>query len=448
MNRGRKIQILSLSILSVILYSVAFSQPENIPPLVTINLRDVPCSHVLKVLGEKTGLKFVADPEIQDRRISVNLTNVTAEDAINAILSANSLGYRQLEGMDIYFVGDIRKIQRETNVKSIRCQFADATELQGILNRIVTPGVGVVVAEQRTNTLILRDNPETINRLEELLKTLDAPTPQIYIQAAIAEISLTKDNATGIEWLWKNPNFYDTDTRAATRFDLRQTAQNPNYFDNAGESIGKGLPIGMGLGIGVLTKRFDAVLHALTVEKDVNILSRPYLVTLDNKEAVIEVGDQIPYKVLNQYGITSYEFKAATIRLKVRAHINNDQTITIEVTPNADFENGQTPDGIPIIAKRMANTTIIIRNQETIVIGGLMRETKGKTISRVPLLGSIPLIGTLFKNRSDQKVKTELVVFINPTIVTDQFTKTQLQPENVLSEQGLKKIGNLKPIEP
>ena len=448
MNRGRKIQILSLSILLVILYSVAFSQPENVPPLVTINLRDVPCSHVLKVLGEKTGLKFVADPEIQDRRISVNLTNVTAEDAINAILSANSLGYRQLEGMDIYFVGDIRKIQRETNVKSIRCQFADATELQGILNRIVTPGVGVVVAEQRTNTLILRDNPETINRLEELLKTLDAPTPQIYIQAAIAEISLTKDNATGIEWLWKNPNFYDTDTRTATRFDLRQTVENPNYFDNAGERIGKGLPIGMGLGVGVLTKRFDAVLHALTVEKDVNILSRPYLVTLDNKEAVIEVGDQIPYKVLNQYGITSYEFKAATIRLKVRAHINNDQTITIEVTPNADFENGQTPDGIPIIAKRMANTTIIIRNQETIVIGGLMRETKSKTISRVPLLGAIPLIGTFFKNRSDQKVKTELVVFINPTIVTDQFTKTQLQPENVLSEQGLKKIGDLKPIEP
>jgi len=78
----------------------------------------------------------------------------------------------------------------------------------------------------------------------------------------------------------------------------------------------------------------------------------------------------------------------------------------------------------------------------------LMRETKGKTISRVPLLGAIPLIGMLFKNRGDQKVKTELVVFINPTIVTDQFTKTQLQPENVLSEQGLNKIGDLKPIEP
>jgi type IV pilus assembly protein PilQ len=448
MNCGRKIKFFILLISIVIISNMLYSQSESAQPLVTINLRDVPCSHVLKVLGEKTGLKFVADPEIQDRRISVNLTSVTAEDAINAILSANSLGYRKLEGMDIYFVGDIRKIQRETNVKSIRCQFADALELQGILNRIVTPGVGVVVAEQRTNTLILRDNPETLNRLEELLKTLDAPTSQIYIQAAIAEISLTKDNTTGIEWLWKNPNFYDTDIRSATRFDLRQTVENPNYFDNAGERIGKGLPIGMGLGVGVLTKRFDAVLHALTVEKDVNILSRPYLVTLDNKEAVIEVGDQIPYKVLNQYGITSYEFKAATIRLKVRAHINNDQTLTIEVTPNADFENGQTPDGIPIIAKRMANTTIIIGNQETIVIGGLMRETRGKTISRVPLLGAIPLIGMLFKNKGDQRVKTELVVFINPTIVTDQFTKTKLQPENVLSDQGLKKIGDFKSVEP
>jgi type IV pilus assembly protein PilQ len=448
MNCGKITKMFSSVFIVVLVFTMAFSQSENVPPLVTINLKDVPCNYVLKVLGEKTGLKFIADPEIQDRRISVNLTNVTAEDAITAILSANSLGYRKLEGIEIYFVGDIRKIQRETNVKSIRCQFADAQELQGILNRIVTPGVGVVVAEQRTNTLILRDNPETLNRLEELVNTLDAPTPQIYIQAAIAEISLNKDNATGIEWLWKNPNLYDSETRAATRFDLRQTVQSPNYFDNAGESIGKGLPIGMGLGLGVLTKRFDAVLHALAVEKNVNILSRPYLVTLDNKEAVIEVGDQIPYKVLNQYGITSYEFKSATIRLKVKAHINNDQTITVEVTPNADFENGQTPDGIPIIAKRMANTTIIIGNQETIVIGGIMRETKGKTISRVPLLGAIPLIGMLFKNRNDQIVKTELVVFINPTIVTDQFKKTKLQPESVLSEQGLEKIGDLKPTEP
>lgn len=446
-NQRTRTAIIFVIALAIAL-TAALPQEGEAPTLISISLKDAPFTNVLKVLGEKTGRKFVADPDIQERRISVNLANVTAEEAITAILSSNGLGYRQMEGIDIYVVSDIRKIQRETTVKNIRCQFADANELQNILNRIVTPGVGVVVADQRTNTLILRDNPETLNRLEELIKTLDAPTPQIYIQAAIAEISLTKDNATGFEWFWKNPNLTGPDDRVATRFDLRQTITQPNYFDNAGQPLGKGLPIGLGLGIGVLTKSFDAVLHALQTEKDVNILSRPYLVTLDNKEAIIEVGDQIPYKVLNQYGITSYEFKAATIKLRVKAHINNDQTITVEVTPNADFQNGQTPDGIPIIARRMANTTIKIDNQETIVIGGLMRETKSKTISRVPLLGSIPLLGWLFRSKNDQSVKTELVVFLNPTIVTDQISRTQLQPENKLSDQARQKIGDLKPAKP
>jgi type IV pilus secretin PilQ/predicted competence protein len=413
--------------------------------LVTINLKDVAFANVLKVLSEKTGLKFVADPDVQDRRISVSLNNVSSEEAITAIMNSNNMGYRLLEGTDIYVVSDIRKIQRETTVRQIRLQFADAVELQNTLNKIVTPGVGVVVADQRTNTVILRDNAEALHRLEELIKSLDTPTPQIYVQAAIAEISLTKDRSSGLEWLWKNPNLLSNQDKIGTRFDLRPITNQPQYFDNAGQRLGIGLPSGLGLGIGIINKSFDAVLQALQVEKDVNILSRPYLITLDNKEAVIEVGDQIPYKVLNQYGITSYEFKAATIKLRVRAHINNDNTITVEVTPNADFQNGQTPDGIPIIARRMANTTIKIGNNQTIVIGGLMRETNSTVVSRVPLLGAIPLLGRLFSSRSNQLVKTELVVFINPTIVTDKLIKTQLQPEKILSEPAQEKIEELNP---
>lgn len=416
--------------------------------LITINLKDVAFANVLKVLSEKTGLKFVADPDVQDRRISVSLNNVSSEEAIAAIMNSNNMGYRLLEGTDIYVVSDIRKIQRETTVKQIKLQFADAVELQQTLSRIVTPGVGVVVADQRTNTVILRDNAETLQRLEDLIRSLDTPTPQIYIQAAIAEISLTKDNATGIEWLWKNPNLVGPGDKAATRFDLRRTTPTPQYYDNTGQPLGIGLPPGMGLGIGIVNRSFDAILQALQVEKDVNILSRPFLVTLDNKEAVIEVGDQIPYKVLNQYGITSYEFKAATIKLRVRAHINNDQTITVEVTPNADFQNGATPDGIPIIARRMANTTIKINNNETIVIGGLMRESKSRTISRVPLLGAIPLIGWLFSSRNHQNVKTELVVFINPSIVTDQIIKQQLQPNAQLSPSAREKLGAFENTQP
>jgi len=436
-----------LIIILVLLCQIAYpQQPAGVlkEGLITINLKDASFSNVLKILSEKTGLKFVADPEIQERKISLNLNDVSAEEAITAIMNSNALGYRPIEGTDIYMVADIRKIQRQTILKSMQCQYAKARELQDVLTRIVTPGVGVVIADERTNTLVLRENPEVLTRLEELVKQLDKPTPQIYIQAAIVEISLAKDNETGLEWLWKKPRWLSRGDRVATRFDLRATNPNPSYYDNDNQPLGIGLPLGRGLGIGIISKSFDAVMRTLQTDKEVNILSRPYLITLDNKEAVIEVGDQIPYKVLNQYGITSYEFKAATIKLSVKPHINNDQTITVEITPNADFQNGQTPDGIPIIARRMANTTVKIENDATIVIGGLMRESNTKTISKVPLLGTIPLIGALFRSKVDQKVKTELVVFINPRIITDELARQQFQPENILSPEAQQKVHKME----
>jgi len=435
MNKKIIIKLCKISLISLCFSGgLLLGQVTESSGMVTINLKDASFNNVLRVLGEKTGLKFVADPEIQERRITVNLNNVTPEDAITAIMNSNGLAYRKIEGVDIYFVGDVRKIQRRTIIKHYRCQYADAVELQNALNRLATPGAGLVIADERTNSLIIRENPELLAYIEDLLKELDQPTPQIYIQAAIVEISQTKESDTGVEW-------YDdlgSNNRIATRFDMRPITPQSNYFDNAGERLGTGLPLGQGLGIGIIYKSFDAVLGALQSDKEVNILSRPYLITLDNKTAQIEVGDQIPYKVLNQYGITSYEFKAATIKLLVKPHINNDQTITVDITPNADFQNGQTSDGTPIIARRTANTTIKIQNGETIVIGGLIRESNTKTISKVPILGSIPLIGVLFRSKLDQKVKTELVVFINPTIVTDEIIKAKLQPDSQLSEKALK----------
>jgi len=189
-----------------------------------------------------------------------------------------------------------------------------------------------------------------------------------------------------------------------------------------------------------LNTHIDIAMHAIQTNYDLNILSKPYLVTLDNEEAIIEVGDQIPYKVLNQYGITSYEFKSASVKLSVIPHVNDDNTITVNIRPNADFQNGQTPDGVPIIATRKANTKVTVQNGKTIVIGGLMRESTTETISKVPLLGSIPLIGALFRSNVKLTTKNELVVFLTPKIMTDELAQRELVPENYLSDDAQKKI--------
>ena len=421
---------------------------------ISMNVRNATIYNVLKILESKTGLKFVVDPAIQDRKITVNLQDVYPDEAITVIMESNDLGFRRIEGVNVYIVSDKRRIMRETEIVRIPCHFASAAKLQKTFENIVTPGVGAVMADERTNSLIIRDNPEVLDLFETMLEELDKPTPQVFIEAAIAEISLSKNNEAGIEWLWKDPNLASSNDAVGTRFDLRPTATTSSgtgsgqtqYLDGEGNQWGPALPIGQGLGIGILNSHVDVVMHAIQTNYDINILSKPYLVTLDNEEATIEVGDQIPYKVLNQYGITSYEFKSASVRLAVTPHVNNDNTITININPNADFQNGQTPDGVPIIATRKAETQITVSNGKTIVIGGLMRESTTETTSKVPILGSIPLLGNLFRSKVKASTKTELVIFLTPKIITPKLASIDLVPEKHLSDDALKKIEKIEPI--
>lgn len=413
---------------------------------ISINLKDVSINNMLNVLSEKTGMKFVVDPAIKNRKITVKLNNILSNKAVSAIMESNGLGYKKLEGIDVYMVNDYNKIMAQTAIiKRISCQFASAEKLQNIISQIVTKGFGVVLSDSRTNSLIIKENPENMKKVENLISELDKPTPQVYIEAAIAEVSLNKDKEAGLEWLWKDPNIASNIDRVGTRFDLRPSASGGGPINMEGDPWAPTMPMGSGLGIGIVNIHIDAVLHALQTDYDLNILSRPYLVTLDNQEAEIEVGDQIPYKSLNQYGITSYEFKSASVKLVIKPHINNDSTMTIELRPNADFQNGQTPDGIPIIATRRAHTIVKVKNGKTIVIGGLMREQKVESVSKVPILGSIPLLGFLFRKSVHSSVKTELVIFITPRIVTEKLTEEMLQPEKKLSEKALKKLEIIKP---
>ncbi|RKY56882.1 MAG: hypothetical protein DRP96_10765, partial [Candidatus Neomarinimicrobiota bacterium] len=133
---------------------------------ISMNVKDASIYNVLKILEAKTGLKFVVDPAVQNRKITVNLEDVYPDEAITAIMESNDLGFRRIEGVDVYIVSDKRRIMRETEILRIPCHFADARQLQKMLMNIVTPGIGAVIADERTNTLIIRDNPEVLNLFE------------------------------------------------------------------------------------------------------------------------------------------------------------------------------------------------------------------------------------------------------------------------------------------
>ncbi len=386
---------------------------------ISLNVEGVSLRNTLQLLANKLGKNLLIDPEVQDTTLRMSLDEISAEDAFRAILESNDLSFREMDG-NILYVGSLSKIGAQMVVRNIPCKYAFAKDLAGILEKMVVSEYGAIMADERTNTLIIKESPGLISKMERLIQQLDKPTRQVYIQAEIMEISSTDNSEFGVEWLWKTANVNSLDGRIGSDFGLRTAPQSTENTTTV-QDDGFPFPIGGGLGVGVLNSDVEVVLHALNERNDLNLLSRPRVITLDNQEAIIEVGDQIPFKKLNQFGVTSFEFKDATVQLVVKPHIIDDDHIMMKVSPKADFANGFTPDGTPIISTRKASTNVKIRDGQTIVIGGLIRDSLVDSKSKVPILGDIPLLGYLFKNSKTTKVKTQLIVFVTPIILNDDM---------------------------
>ena len=397
----------------------------------SVTVMDVKLEKVLKIFSDKSGMEFISDPALKDMLITLDLQDVHPLEALSILTELYHLGFQQLGDSEKYIVASKEEIQVQTQLNSYTVEFAQATVLAGILSKVATPTIGIVFADERTNTIIYRDTPLKLAELGKLLQELDKPTRQVYIKAAIAEVSITRDHEQGVQLFGER----------------KLGKKKGNIIGGTNFSVLNALPIQLsfpdisaGLGVGIIDYDIEVAIALLSRNTDLNLLSSPYLITLDNQSAVIEVGDQIPYPKLNEFGVTSYEFKDATIRLSLRPHINNDSTITVYLEPQANFQQGFTPDNIPIIAKRSAQTQVIVENGKTVVLGGLMRESDVTTETRVPLLSSIPFLGELFKSTKVTKLKTELVVMITPKIV-DLFS-FEMSPDAhmILPEKMLEKI--------
>ncbi len=408
--RSRTIQIVIITLLALTTLGISQDQDE----IISVSVKDAKLSHVLKILSEKSGLKFISDPAISSKLITLDIKEVRALEALDILTELYNLGFKQLSTTGKYVVADRNDMEIQTELGYHLCEFSRADDLASTLERFMTPGVGTIFSDPRTNVLVFQDDPSRLNMIKSLIGKLDQPARQIFIKGAIAEVSLTDENERGIQWFTKEKNIV-----SGTNFGL---GVNPLELPDA-----PSLPdFSSGLGIGILDGNIDLAISMLAKVNDLNLLSMPYITTLDNQEAIIEVGDQIPYPKLNEFGVTSYEFKDATIRLKITPHINNDSTITVILEPQANFQQGFTPDNIPIIAKRRASSQVVVANGKTLVLGGLMRESNVDNISKVPILGSIPFIGELFRFKRTTRQKTELVVMLTPTIVTGKDSEINM----------------------
>jgi len=306
-------------------------------------------------------------------------------------------------------------------------------------------GQVTAIADPNTNSVIVVTNPDNVELIKDVMDQLDKIPEQVMIQTIIVEATLDKSKQFGLEWKFaQGKAFGNTGTTgsAGANFGL-QNANPPlqgfNYSLTGGD--------------------LSTFFNMLQTDTKFQVLSTPRIFTSNNMEAQINISQSIPYIVStieNQNGTTSfnYAFQDVGIVLTVTPHITSNGYVTMDVTQTANDLSGYTSFNAPIVNQREAVTTISAKDGETIILGGMIRNQVTATVNKVPLLGDIPVLGDLFKSRTNDHQKTELLVFLTPKVVRDpaeakkirEESQSEISPEmrKILEEQLKKQAGKKK----
>ncbi len=285
-----------------------------------------------------------------------------------------------------------------------------------------------IVADVETNSLIITGPREEYEAVEAVIKKLDIPRRMVYLEALIMEVQVNKDFKIGVEWGGSGTYNDETGTlfsgfsgNATTPYGVIKGMTSDPAVLPAGFAFGvlqKGIEIG-----GVSFPNLGAVINAYKSDDDINVIATPQILTTDNKKATIKVGENVPYITSKntteaQQDYTNYEYKDVATKLEITPQINQAEVVRmeigVEVIKLKDTENLSTT---PTTFTRTAETTVVVHNEETVVIGGMIGQDTTSGEYKVPLLGDIPLLGWLFKSHADSRRKTNLYIFITPHIV-------------------------------
>ena len=299
-----------------------------------------------------------------------------------------------------------------------------------------------IAADKATNALIITADPADYIIIENVIKQLDITRSMVYLEALIMEVNASKSFGIGVEWsLAKDVGISQISDLGGSSVGIAGFKGSTSIIPQIDSTTGSvSLPSGFSLGIigagitigGVTFPNIGAVLQAYKNDTDVRILSTPQLLTLDNEDAEITVGSNVPYVTRQDTTTTSttnyssYEYKDVGVTLKMTPQINKDgfirmkidQSVTKVISQSAALDSsGSTLALAPTTLKRTAKTTVSVKSGETVVIGGMIQDDSEYGSSRVPLLGDIPLVGWLFKTKSTTNQRTNLFIFITPRIV-------------------------------
>jgi type IV pilus assembly protein PilQ len=420
---------------------------------IDLDFKDADIHNILRLLSEVGHINIVVGDDVKGN-VTLSMKNVPWNLALDVILEAKNLGKVKI-AENVYRVAPKEALDKERQMKIkelkqkkilkplitriIPISYAMAADLKPQAAELLSSR-GTIGVDDRTNVLIVRDVAENLSLIEQLINNLDTQTPQVLIEARIVESTSNYNREIGIQWgghyvasnATGNPTgvvFPNSITLAGGGMDDQAPVSgmnpfgetpNPNFAVNLPATVGTGAGGALGISLGSVANNANLNIRISALENDgmLKIISAPKILTLDNKPAKIEQGTMIPYSQLSAQGVQT-AFQEAKLSLEVVPHVTADGSILLKLKINRDEPdfNNRGARGDPTILKRHAETELLIEDGKTAVIGGIYTRNYGKSYAQVPFFSKIPVLGWLFKKRTDTDRRSELLIFITPRIV-------------------------------
>jgi len=423
----------------------------------SLNFQNIEVRAVLQVIADFTSLNIITSDTVSGN-LTLRLKDVPWDQALDIILQAKGLDMRK-NGNVVWIaprdelatkeklalearqqISDLEPVRTE----SFQLNYQKAEDFQKVItdaNQRILSKRGSAVVDPRTNQIFVQDTPSKLDEVRELLKKTDRAVRQVLIEARIVEATDTFSRNVGARLGYndktgRGDQVPGSDSRAlvggglaSTGFTTGQISTTPNFatdslFSNmAAPGLGGVLPGQFSLILmnDAMTKFLNMEITALQADGKGKIISSPRVITADNVEALIEQGTEIPYQQATSSGATSVSFRKATLSLKVKPQITPDDNIMMRLNVNKDSVGANTTAG-PSIDTKAVTTEVLVENGGTVGVGGIYIQEESQTVTKVPLLGDIPILGFFFRQELKRNDKRELLIFVTPRVIKDTLT--------------------------
>lgn len=416
----------------------------------SLSFQDIEVRSVLQLIADFTGMNLVASDTVSGR-ITLRLQNVPWDQALDLILKTKGLDKRKIGNVLLVAPADEIAAREQLELESqkkvealaplrtqyIRINYAKAADMATLIQKegSLLTARGTITMDERTNTLIIQDTEAKLAEINEVVSILDIPVQQVLIESRVVIASTNVAKEMGVRW-------------GVTALDVRSDPSRATFFGGSQLGIHENVEsvtddgtytlsknsLAMDFGVqGTNASRFalgfydgnsgliDLELSALDAQGDAELVATPKVLTADQQPALIASGQQIGYQTATASGATQIAFIEAELRLEVTPQITPEGKVLMQIKVNNDSVNDNSSSSQPLLDTNRLETSVLVGDGETVVLGGIFQQSTRHSIVKTPLLGDLPWIGNLFRKKTNSDIKQELLIFITPKVVKDTY---------------------------